>query len=276
MRIGVTVPNIHETLAERSTIEAAGRMAEELGFDSVWCNDHLALPSASPNGGAQPAYAAAYGEQRGQNIYEPLIVLAYLAAMTRRVLLGTSVYLLALRSPLLAARQAVSLDRLSGGRLVLGVGVGWLQSEFAAMGVPYRQRGRRTDEAIALLKALCGSDSADFLPKPVQRRRDRGDGGRARAGGRLAPDRRDPRLERSRAAGEPRLVRARGAPGVAACVSSTSRTWAWECTRKSCTRWRRSSATTPTRDCPCRSATACAGTTSGSVRRPRWASAGRC
>ena len=55
------------------------------------------------------------------------------------------------------------------GALVLGVGVGWLESEFAALGVPYRQRGRRTDEAIAMLKALCGQDSADFLPKPVQR-----------------------------------------------------------------------------------------------------------
>ena len=169
MRIGVTVPNVHETLAERSTIEAVGRMADELGFDSVWCNDHLALPSARDGGGAEPAYAAAYGEQRGQNIYEPLIVLAYLAAVTRRVLLGTSVYLLPLRNPLLAARQAVSLDRLSDGRLVLGVGVGWLESEFAAVGVPYRQRGRRTDEAIAMLKALCGADGAGFLPKPVQR-----------------------------------------------------------------------------------------------------------
>ena len=169
MRIGVTVPNVHETLAERTTIEAVGRMADELGFDSIWCNDHLALPSARDGGGAEPAYAAAYGEQRGQNIYEPLIVLAYLAAVTRRVLLGTSVYLLALRNPLLAAKQAVSLDRLSDGRLVLGVGVGWLESEFAAVGVPYRQRGRRTDEAIAMLKALCGQDSADFLPKPVQR-----------------------------------------------------------------------------------------------------------
>src|SRR3954463_14621352 len=158
LRIGVTVPNVHETLAERSTIEAVGRMADELGFDSVWCNDHLALPSASGNGGAEPAYAAAYGEQRGQNIYEPLIVLAYLAAVTRRVRLGTSVYLLALRNPLLAAKQAVSLDRLSEGRLVLGVGVGWLESEFAALGVPYRQRGSRTDEAIAVLKALCGQD----------------------------------------------------------------------------------------------------------------------
>jgi probable F420-dependent oxidoreductase len=169
MRIGVTVPNVHETLAERSTIEAVGRMADELGYDSIWCNDHLAIPSARGDAAAEPAYAAAYGEQRGQSIYEPLIVLAYLAAVTRRVMLGTSVYLLPLRAPLLAARQAVSLDRLSDGRLVLGVGAGWLESEFAAVGVPYRQRGRRTDEAIAMLKSLCGEDDAGFLPKPVQR-----------------------------------------------------------------------------------------------------------
>jgi probable F420-dependent oxidoreductase len=120
-------------------------------------------------GGAEPAYAAGYGEDRGQHVYEPLIVLAYLAAVTRRVRLGTSVYLLPLRNPLLAARQAGSLDRLSEGRLVLGVGVGWLESEFAALGVPYRERGRRTDEAIAVLKASCGPDGAGFLPKPVQR-----------------------------------------------------------------------------------------------------------
>src|SRR3954454_23490347 len=169
MRIGVTVPNFHETLAERTTIEAVGRMADDLGLDSVWCNDHLALPPPRDGGGAEPAYAAAYGEQRGRHIYEPLIVLAYLAAVTRRVMLGTSVYLLPLRNPLLAARQAVSLDRLSDGRLVLGVGVGWLEHEFAAVGVPYRERGRRTDEAIAVLKTVCGPDGAEFLPKPVQR-----------------------------------------------------------------------------------------------------------
>ena len=169
MRIGVTVPNVHETLAERSTIEAVGRMADDLGLDSVWCNDRLAMPAARDGGVAEPAYAAAYGEDRGQHVYEPLIVLAYLAAVTRRVMLGTSVYLLPLRNPLLAAGQAVSLDRLSEGRLVLGVGVGWLESEFAALGVPYRERGRRTDEAIGVLKAVCGPDGGGFLPKPVQR-----------------------------------------------------------------------------------------------------------
>jgi probable F420-dependent oxidoreductase len=169
MRIGVTVPNVHETLATRTTIEAVGRMADDLGLDSVWCNDRVAMPAAQDGGGSEPAYAARYGEDRGQHIYEPLIVLAYLAAVTRRVLLGTSVYLLPLRNPVLAARQAVSLDALSEGRLVLGVGVGWLETEFAAVGVPYRERGRRTDEAIAMLKALCGPDGAGFLPKPVQR-----------------------------------------------------------------------------------------------------------
>jgi probable F420-dependent oxidoreductase len=169
MRIGVTVPNIHETLATRETIEAVGRMADDLGLDSVWCNDHLAIPAARDEGAAEPAYAAAYGEDRGQHIYEPLIVLAYLAAATRRVLLGTSVYLVALRHPVLVARQAVAIDRLSDGRLVLGVGVGWLEHEFAAVDVPYRERGRRTDEAIAVLKAACGPDGGEFLPKPVQR-----------------------------------------------------------------------------------------------------------
>src|SRR3954463_13434597 len=169
MRVGVTVPNVHETLAQRTTIEAVGRMADDLGLDSIWCNDHLAIPGARDGGGAKPAYAAAYGEDRGQHIYEPLIVLAYLAAVTRRVTLGTSVYLVALRNPLLAARQAVALDRLSEGRLVLGVGVGWLEHEFAAVGVPSRERGRRTDEAIAVLKAVCGPGGGEFLPKPVQR-----------------------------------------------------------------------------------------------------------
>src|SRR3954470_1505077 len=153
MRIGVTVPNIHETLAERTTIEAVGRMADDLGLDSVWCNDRLAMPGARDGGGAEPAYAAAYGEDRGQHIYEPLIVLAYLAAVTRRVMLGTSVYLLPLRNPVVATRQAVTLDRLSEGRLVLGVGVGWVEHDSGGVGVPSGGRAPRTDGAIGVLKA---------------------------------------------------------------------------------------------------------------------------
>jgi probable F420-dependent oxidoreductase len=169
MRIGVTVPNVHETLAERTTIEAVARAAEELGFDSIWCNDHVVIPGAPDGAEAEPAYAAAYGQQRGQNVYDPLITLAYLAAATERIVLGTSVYLLPLRHPVVAAKQVVSLDALSGGRFVFGVGVGWLEREFAAVDVPFRQRGRRTDEAIAVFKALCAGDSVAFLPEPVQR-----------------------------------------------------------------------------------------------------------
>jgi probable F420-dependent oxidoreductase len=181
MRIGVTVPNVHETLAKSSTIEAVARRADELGFDSIWCNDHLAIPKAGKRAGTEPAYAADYGEQRRQHVYEPLITLAYLAALTSRVLLGTSVYLLPLRNPVVAAKQVASLDQLSRGRLVLGVGVGWLEGEFAALGVPFRERGSRTDEAIAVLKALCGQEGAEFhgryhrftgvefFPKPAQR-----------------------------------------------------------------------------------------------------------
>ena len=180
MRIGVTLPNVHETLADSRTIETVARRADELGFDSVWCNDHLAIPKAK-RAGTEPAYTASYGEQRRQHVYEPLITLAYLAAVTSRVLLGTSVYLLPLRNPLVAAKQVASLDQLSRGRLVLGVGVGWLEGEFAALGVPFRERGSRTDEAIAVLKALCGQERAEFhgryhrftgvefFPKPVQR-----------------------------------------------------------------------------------------------------------
>jgi probable F420-dependent oxidoreductase len=182
MLLGVAVPNAHETLAEPATIAAVARLAESLAFDSLWANDHVIIPDASPGTGqASPAYVAGYGEQRRQRLYEPLITLAYLAGLTDRILLGTSVYLLALRHPLLAAKQVVSLDALSRGRTILGVGVGWLRGEYAAVDVPWKQRGARTDEALRILKALCEDDRADFdgrhyrlesiefLPKPAQR-----------------------------------------------------------------------------------------------------------
>ncbi len=169
MRVGVTVPNVHETLATPEAIGAVGRRAEELGFDSVWANDHVVIPAASDGASREPGYAAAYGQQRGQAVYDPLVTLAFLAGATSRVLLGTSVYLLPLRHPLVTAKQVATLDSLSGGRVVFGVGVGWLEGEFAALGVEFRRRGARTDEAISVLKQACGDGRADMLPKPVQR-----------------------------------------------------------------------------------------------------------
>ena len=169
MLVGVTVPNVHETLAAPETIEAMGRRAEELGFDSVWANDHVVIPAAADGASREPGYAAAYGQQRGQAVYDPLVTLAFLAGATSRVLLGTSVYLLPLRHPLVTAKQVATLDSLSGGRVVFGVGVGWLEGEFAALGVPFRERGARADEAISVLKLACGDGREDMLPKPAQR-----------------------------------------------------------------------------------------------------------
>jgi probable F420-dependent oxidoreductase len=181
VRIGVTVPNVHETLAEPATIEAAGRLAEELGFESIWVNDHVVIPRAPDGSENEPGYAAAYGQQRGQNVYDPLITLAYLAGATERIRLGTSVFLLPLRNPLVAAKQVMSLDRLSAGRLIFGVGVGWLEGEYAALGVPFKQRGARMNEAIEIFKLACGQERASFhgrhyefgelelLPEPAQR-----------------------------------------------------------------------------------------------------------
>jgi probable F420-dependent oxidoreductase len=178
MLFGVAVPNAHETLAEPETIATVAQAAERLGLDSLWVNDHVLIPDAPAQ--AEPAYAAGYGEQRRQRLYEPLITLAYLAGSTDRILLGTSVYLLPLRHPLLAAKQAVSLDGLSRGRLIFGVGVGWLEGEFAAVDVPYRERGARADEALQILRALCEEERVDFegrhhrlagvefLPKPAR------------------------------------------------------------------------------------------------------------
>jgi probable F420-dependent oxidoreductase len=169
MQLGVTVPNVHETLATAEAIEAVGRSAEELGFDSVWANDHVVIPSAPDGAAREPGYAAAYGEQRGQAVYDPLVTLAFLAGATSRVLLGTSVYLLPLRHPLVTAKQVATLDSLSGGRVVFGVGVGWLEGEFAALGVPFRERGARADEAISVFKLACADERDDVLPKPAQR-----------------------------------------------------------------------------------------------------------
>ena len=224
MRIGVTVPNVHETLAERTTIEAVGRMADELGFDSIWCNDHLAIPSAGGDSAAEPAYAAAYGEQRGQSIYEPLIVLAYLAAVTRHVLLGTSVLIPFPAPPSPGGGQAGRLARPALRRAAGAGGRRRLAGEQKSRRsrVSYRQRGRRTDEAIAMFIGTVVSRTApssspsrcsDPRPPAVDRRaQQRGRRGAPPARRRLAPVRISPSTS---CAGESQIcTRSVSAPGA--------------------------------------------------------------
>jgi probable F420-dependent oxidoreductase len=134
--------------------------AEALGFDSVWIGDHVAIHRPT---------------------LDSMAALSYLAALTRRVRIGPCVYLLALRHPTIAAKLVASLDVLSGGRVVFGVGVGGeFPKEFEASGVPHRERGARADEGIAVCRALWGPSPASFEgrftrftdvvlePKPVQ------------------------------------------------------------------------------------------------------------
>lgn len=148
MRFGVALPTAYEGLGypiglvrDATAFVRLARAAERLGFDAVWANDHLVPPRSLAQGPAP-------------NFYEPLVTLSHLAAATTRITLGTAVLALPLRDPLLVAKQAATLDALSGGRLVLGVGVGAYPAELAAVR-PGRAPGRRGalfDDALAALR----------------------------------------------------------------------------------------------------------------------------
>jgi len=144
MKFGIHIPQIGRKAGPDAVSDAA-RQAEDLGFDSIWVNDHLAIPADAP----YPPSAS---------FYEPLITLTWAAAATRRVALGTSVLVLPLRHPVHMAKEIATLDLLSGGRVILGAGVGWLEGEFSALGVPYDDRGARTDESIDILRACWSQD----------------------------------------------------------------------------------------------------------------------
>jgi probable F420-dependent oxidoreductase len=127
--------------------------AEQIGYETAWLPDHLLPPEP---------FGTTYG-----GVYEPLVTLSFLAARTSRIRLGTSVLVLPLRSPYAVAKQAATLHRLSGERVTLGIGAGWDAAEFVAVGMEFRERGRRTDEGLAILRALFAGehDGGVFEPR---------------------------------------------------------------------------------------------------------------
>ncbi|MFF4850591.1 TIGR03619 family F420-dependent LLM class oxidoreductase [Streptomyces sp. NPDC001194] len=160
MQLGVNVPNFGPGTTPGVLGEWA-RLVEGLGFDLLMVSDHVAVT---------PDVAARYPEP----FHEPFTTLSWLAGITTRVRLGTTVLVLPYRHPLLVARMAANLNALSGGRLVLGVGVGWARQEFEALGMPFGARGRLTDEhLVALRKAWSeedggyGGDGGHTAPIPV-------------------------------------------------------------------------------------------------------------
>lgn len=115
--------------------------AEELGYDSVWASDHVTVPAAEV-------------ARIGERWFDPLVLLASLAAHTQRIRLGTDVLVLPYRHPLMVAKAVATLDRLSGGRVILGVGTGYIEPEFRALGIPFEERGDRMDECLRVLRQV--------------------------------------------------------------------------------------------------------------------------
>ena len=154
VQIGVNVPNFAPG-TEPDVLRRWAQTVEGLGFDLLMVSDHIAV---TPD----------VAEQYPAPFYEPFTTLSWLAGVTRRVRLGTTVLIVPYRHPLLTARMAANLNRLSGGRLVLGVGVGWARQEFEALGVPFRRRGALTDEYLhAMRDAWRNTDDYDTAAIPI-------------------------------------------------------------------------------------------------------------
>jgi probable F420-dependent oxidoreductase len=151
MRIGAKVPN-SGPLPEALGIGAMARTLEEAGFDSLWVSDHIVMPATI--GSRYPFAADGRATWSPETPYvEAMIALALIAAATERAGIGTAALVLPLRNPVEFAKQAASIDVASGGRLALGVGAGWLEEEFAALNVPFAERGARLDEWIEIARA---------------------------------------------------------------------------------------------------------------------------
>jgi len=176
MEIGVALGNLGlamgrpvDPVVHAALVYAIADAAEAHGFDAVWAGDHLALPR-------RPSTPYPYGTgallDADASLLDPFAVLAALAGRTRRVRLGFGVLVLPYRHPLVTAKLVATIDALSGGRVTLGAGTGWLPEEFAACGADFAARGHDTDACLRYLRtafALGEVDGMTVLPTPVQR-----------------------------------------------------------------------------------------------------------
>jgi probable F420-dependent oxidoreductase len=152
MHYGIHLPHAGEQ-ATPALIRRFAIHAEELGLDDVWVSEHIIVPRDK--------------FPRSPLFYDPVLSLTWAAAVTSRVRLGTSVLVLPMRHPLPLAKELATLQNLSEGRLILGAGVGWLEAEFAALGVPFKERGRRLDEGLAMMQAVWTEDPVSFDSRTI-------------------------------------------------------------------------------------------------------------
>lgn len=159
MRVGIFIPPWGEA-AEPHGMAAVAETADELGFSSVWIGDHIVFPRSTEStylyneSGVSPF-------DPDQPLYDPITLVAWLAGRTTQARLGLSVLVLPIRNPVETAKHLADVAALSGGRLAVGVGSGWMREEFEALGADYERRGAITDEWIAIFRHLwSGSDEA--------------------------------------------------------------------------------------------------------------------
>mgnify|MGYP001821141817 CR=1 FL=1 len=149
------------TFTRPDGLKRLARGAEAAGFESIWTVEHVIYPDGYEStypydpSGKMPAAS-------DTPIPDPLVWLGQVAAVTTTLRLATGILILPQRNPLVLAKEVATLDALSGGRVELGVGVGWLEEEFDALGIPFSERGTRTDESIEVLRALWDGDHADY------------------------------------------------------------------------------------------------------------------
>src|SRR5467141_3621262 len=144
MKFGVCVPNYGESSSPEA-LRTVALEAERAGCDSLWTTDHILMPKNS---------GTPY-----ERIFDSITTLPYLAAVTDKVKLGISSLIVAMRNPVIVARQLATIDNLSDGRLMLAIGVGWNEKEFAHLGSNFHNRGKRVDASIRLIRALWKGDT---------------------------------------------------------------------------------------------------------------------
>ena len=161
MRFGLRYCNTGPYVEAGAAIELA-QAAESVGFESLWTVEHTVVPANYKS----PYPYSDSGKMAGGiddfPIPDPLVWMTYIAAVTSKIKLATGILILPQHNPVVVAKQVATLDSMSDGRMILGVGVGWLEEEFAALGIPFADRGPRTDEYIQALRSLWSAEASSF------------------------------------------------------------------------------------------------------------------
>jgi probable F420-dependent oxidoreductase len=161
MKFGVHLPQAGREASGRAILDIA-RQAEELGFDSVWLYDHLFTPEKHSVAAYPGSADGVYRFPLDAPYLDCVAVLGALAAATERVKFGTRVMVPLLRNPAVLGKQLAGIDEIAGGRMLLGLGVGWMPEEFEAAGVPFERRGARMDEHVAVMRNVWSGELKGF------------------------------------------------------------------------------------------------------------------